>query len=129
MRATAPKFGWMMGAVGADGEPDAALYQQMIADVELGAKLGYDAAWVLEHHFSDYYPTPSPLLLLSHIAARGSGFGLGTAVLVTAWHQPLRMAEEIAMLSVLTDAPLHRLGPWQCAAPIRGVRCRDGRGE
>ena len=31
MRATAPKFGWMMRAVGADGEPDAALYQQMIA--------------------------------------------------------------------------------------------------
>jgi hypothetical protein len=48
---------------------------------ELGAELGYDAAWVVEHHFSDYYPTPSPLLLLSHIAARCPGFGLGTAVL------------------------------------------------
>ena len=34
-----------MGAVGADGESDAALYQQMIGDAELGAKLGYDAAW------------------------------------------------------------------------------------
>jgi luciferase-like monooxygenase len=67
----------------------------------LGAKLGYDAAWVVEHHFSDYYPTPSPLLLLSHIAARCPGFGLGTAVLVTSWHQPLRMAEEIAMLRLL----------------------------
>src|SRR5262249_34960899 len=117
MGATSPKFGWMMGAVGADGEPDAALYQQMIADAELGAKLGYDAAWVVEHHFSDYYPTPSPLLLLSHLAARCPGFGLGPAVLVTPWHQPLRMAEEIAMLSVLTDAPLH-IGLGRGNAPL-----------
>ena len=117
MTPAAPQFGWMMGAVGADGEPDAALYRQMIADAELGAELGYDAAWVVEHHFSDYYPTPSPLLLLSHIAARCPGFGLGTAVLVTPWHQPLRMAEEIAMLSLLTDAPLH-IGLGRGNAPL-----------
>src|SRR5215469_15087936 len=117
MREVALQFGWMMGAVGADGEPDAALYRQMIADAELGAALGYDAAWVVEHHFSDYYPTPSPLLLLSHIAARCPGFGLGTAVLVTPWHQPLRLAEEIAMLSVLTDAPLH-IGLGRGNAPL-----------
>ena len=117
MTPAAPHFGWMMGAVGGDGEPDAALYRQMIADAELGAELGYDAAWVVEHHFSDYYPTPSPLLLLSHIAARCPGFGLGTAVLVTPWHQPLRMAEEIAMLSLLTDAPLH-IGLGRGNAPL-----------
>jgi hypothetical protein len=75
MSGVEPKFGWMMGAVGADGESDAALYRQMIADAELGAELGYDAAWVVEHHFSDYYPTPSPLLLLAHIAARCPGDG------------------------------------------------------
>jgi len=117
MHAATPKFGWMMGAVGADGEPDAVLYRQMIADAELGAELGYDAAWVVEHHFSDYYPTPSPLVLMSHIAARCPGFGLGTAVLVTPWHQPLRLAEEIAMLSVLTDAPLH-IGLGRGNAPL-----------
>ena len=43
---------------------DAVLDRQMIA----GAELAYDAAWVVEHHFSDYYPTPRPLLLLSHIS-------------------------------------------------------------
>ena len=39
-------------------------------DCELGHKLGFDAAWLLEHHFSDYYPTPSPLLMMAHIAAK-----------------------------------------------------------
>lgn len=110
-------FGWMMGAVGAEGDPDSVLYEQMVADAELGASLGYDAPWMVEHHFSDYYPTPSPLILLSHIAARCPNLGLGTAVIVTPWHHPLRIAEEVAMLSLLTKAPL-RIGLGRGNAPL-----------
>ncbi len=110
-------FGWMMGAVGADGDSDLALYREMLADAELGHALGYDAAWVIEHHFSDYYPTPSPLMVLSNIAARCPGFGLGTAVIVTPWHHPLRIAEEIAMLTLLSDGPL-RIGLGRGNAPL-----------
>jgi hypothetical protein len=55
-----PHFGWMTGAVGAESALDVALYREMIADV----------ARVVEHHFPDDYPTPGPLLLLSHIVAR-----------------------------------------------------------
>ncbi len=95
----APLFGWMMGAVGEDGASDATLYRNMMSDADLGYALGYDAPWVVEHHFSNYYPTPSPLVVLSHIAAKYPDFGLGTAVIVTPWHHPLRIAEEIAMLS------------------------------
>ncbi len=62
-------------------------------------------------------PTPSPLLLLPHIAARCPELGLATAVLVTPWHQPLRMAEEIAMLSLLIDAPLY-IGLGRGNAPL-----------
>jgi alkanesulfonate monooxygenase SsuD/methylene tetrahydromethanopterin reductase-like flavin-dependent oxidoreductase (luciferase family) len=113
----APMFGWMMGAVGADGESDASMYRQMLSDAELGHRLGYDAAWVVEHHFSDYYPTPSPIALLANIAARCPGFGLGTAVLVTPWHHPVRLAEEIAMLSLMTDGPL-RIGLGRGNAPM-----------
>ncbi len=115
--AAAPLFGWMMGAVGADGESDASMYRQLLADAELGHALGYDAAWVVEHHFSDYYPTPSPMVLLANIAARCPGFGLGTAVLVTPWHHPVRLAEEIAMLSLLTDGKL-RIGLGRGNAPL-----------
>jgi len=50
----------MTGAVGAESALDVALYREMIADV----------ARVVEHHFPDDYPTPGPLLLLSHIVAR-----------------------------------------------------------
>jgi alkanesulfonate monooxygenase SsuD/methylene tetrahydromethanopterin reductase-like flavin-dependent oxidoreductase (luciferase family) len=117
MSTLAPRFGWMTGPVGEEGESDAALYREMLSDAELGARLGYDAVWYFEHHFSDYYPTPSPLVMLANVAARCPHFGLGTAVLVTPWYHPLRMAEEISMLSLLTDAPLY-IGLGRGNAPL-----------
>jgi alkanesulfonate monooxygenase SsuD/methylene tetrahydromethanopterin reductase-like flavin-dependent oxidoreductase (luciferase family) len=75
-------FGFQAAAAGADGESDHWLYHELMEDCGLGQRLGYDAAWLLEHHFSDYYPTPSPLLMRAHIAARFPDLSLGTSVLV-----------------------------------------------
>lgn len=87
--------------------PDHDLYEEVIEDCKLGDRLGYEAAWMLEHHFSDYYPTPSPLVFMSHIAAECPNLGLGASVLVIPWHHPLRLAGEISMLSALTNGTLH----------------------
>jgi alkanesulfonate monooxygenase SsuD/methylene tetrahydromethanopterin reductase-like flavin-dependent oxidoreductase (luciferase family) len=100
-------FGFQAAAAGADGESDHQLYRELMEDCALGQRLGYDAAWLLEHHFSDYYPTPSPLLMMAHIAARFPDLSLGTSVLVLPWYHPLRLAEEIAMLNSLTRGRLH----------------------
>ena len=100
-------FGLSTQAVGAEGLSDLALYEELLSDVAFGRSLGYRDVWLIEHHFSDYYPTPDPLLLLSHIAARYPDLSLGTMVLVTPWYNPLRMAEQIAMLSNLTHGHLH----------------------
>ena len=79
----------------------------MIKDCRLGYELGFDCAWVLEHHFTDYFPTPSPLILMSHLAAAFPGLSLGSCVLVVPWYNPLRLAEEISMLSHLCAGELH----------------------
>jgi alkanesulfonate monooxygenase SsuD/methylene tetrahydromethanopterin reductase-like flavin-dependent oxidoreductase (luciferase family) len=100
-------FGFQAAAAGDGGQSDQDMYRDLMDDCALGARLGYDAAWLLEHHFSDYYPTPSPLLLMSHIAARFPDLSLGTSVLVLPWYHPLRLAEEIAMLNNLTRGTLH----------------------
>ncbi len=92
------RFAYQIGAVGEAGLPDAELYEEALADAELIHRLGYNAAWVIEHHFSDYYPQPNPLMLLSHIAAKVPRAGLGTAVMVLPWYNPIRFAEDIAML-------------------------------
>ncbi len=101
------EFGFAATAVDAPGASDGELYRSLLAECELNRSLGFTTAWALEHHFSDYFPTPDILLLLANLAPRFPDMGLGTAVIVTPWHNPLRLAEQIAMLSVLGDGPLH----------------------
>ena len=43
-------FGFQAAASDVAGVPDAQLYRDLMSDCELGHKLGYDAAWLLEHH-------------------------------------------------------------------------------
>ena len=100
-------FSVCIGAADAPGTDDATLYRRVIEDAALADALGYQGVWALEHHFSNYYPTPNPLLFLGHIAALHPRLELGTMVLVAPWHQPLRLAEDIAMLSLLTEGELH----------------------
>jgi len=105
--STTARYAWQIGAVGEPGLSDRALYREAIADALLLRDLGYDSAWMVEHHFSDYYPQPNPLLFLSHIAAACPGLGLGTSVMVLPWYDPVRFAEDVAMLQTLSDGPLH----------------------
>ena len=107
MSAKNISFSMCIGAADAPGTDDATLYQRVIEDALLADRLGYAGVWALEHHFSNYYPTPNPLLFLAHIAARCPRLELGTMVLVAPWYQPLRLAEDIAMLTLLTEGELH----------------------
>jgi alkanesulfonate monooxygenase SsuD/methylene tetrahydromethanopterin reductase-like flavin-dependent oxidoreductase (luciferase family) len=100
-------FGFQAAPASDVRKSDQALYREVMDDCALGHKLGYDAAWLLEHHFSDYYPTPSPLLFMAHIAAAFPDLSLGTSVLVLPWYHPVRLAEEIAMLNSMTKGTLH----------------------
>ena len=100
-------FGFVASAADAPGTSDATLYRTLLDDVEYHAELGFGTVWLIEHHFSDYFPTPSPLVLGSHIAGRFPELSIGTCVLVLPWYEPLRLAGEIAMLSLLTEQPLH----------------------
>jgi alkanesulfonate monooxygenase SsuD/methylene tetrahydromethanopterin reductase-like flavin-dependent oxidoreductase (luciferase family) len=105
--ATELTFSLQVGAVGAPGASDEQMYRDAIEDAKLGQSLGFKAAWVIEHHFTDYFPTPSPITLLSYIAAACPGLDLGTCVLVLPWYNPLRLAEDLAMLQALSGANLH----------------------
>ena len=96
-------FAYQIGAVGAAGMDDRTLYREAIADARLLQEKGFDSAWMVEHHFSDYYPQPNPFLFLSHIAAACPGLGLGTSVMVLPWYDPIRFAEDLAMLVNLTE--------------------------
>lgn len=102
-----PRFAYQIGAVGEAGLDDQALYSEALDDARLLHALGYDAAWMVEHHFSDYYPQPNPFMFMSHIAAAYPGLGLGTSVMVLPWYDPIRFAEDLSMLSNLSRGELH----------------------
>ena len=101
-------FGVVASAADAPGTSDADIYRTPARRRRATTpSWASGPMWLIEHHFSDYFPTPSPLILASHIAGRFPELSLGTCVVVLPWYEPLRLAGEIAMLSLLTEQPLH----------------------
>jgi probable F420-dependent oxidoreductase len=79
-----------------------AYYDEFLAEVELGESLGFDSIWLEEHHgVKDHY-WPSPLMGLAGIAACTEHLILGTDVLVMPFYHPVRVAEDGALLDVMS---------------------------
>ena len=85
-----------------EGRSDADVFAEHLALGDLAEPLGFDSLFALEHHFTGYAMSPSPTQLLSYFAGRTRRITLGTAVIVLPWHDPVRVAEEIALLDVLS---------------------------
>ena len=70
-------------------------------------KLGFDQAWVTEHHFGGYGGIlPHPPTFLSAIAGKTSRIRLGVAVAVLPLHNPLDVAESYAMADIVSGGRL-----------------------
>src|SRR5258706_366724 len=82
------------------------LYAQILDEIELADELGFSAFFLAEHHFHEYGLVPSPPTLLGAAAERTKRIGLGVAVSVLPFHQPLVAAEEYAMLDQMTGGRL-----------------------
>lgn len=75
----------------------------ILREAQLAEELGFDAIWLAEHHFDAEFSTiPSPNLLLAALAMATSRVKLGCGINVLPFHHPLRMAEEGAMLDLLS---------------------------
>jgi alkanesulfonate monooxygenase SsuD/methylene tetrahydromethanopterin reductase-like flavin-dependent oxidoreductase (luciferase family) len=77
-------------------------YAQIVDEAVYAEELGFDSFWIGEHHFSQYI-CPSPVPLLAAIASRTSRIRLGTGVALAPHHDPIRLAEDYAMLDVLSN--------------------------
>ncbi len=69
-------------------------------------RLGFDAVFLSEHHFTAYNLMPSPNLMVAALAARTTTLRVGIMINVVPFHQPVRLAEEAAMLDVLSGGRL-----------------------
>jgi alkanesulfonate monooxygenase SsuD/methylene tetrahydromethanopterin reductase-like flavin-dependent oxidoreductase (luciferase family) len=95
-------FGWRDRSV-----PLNDVYDRALERIEIMDRNGYDAVWLAEHHFSGYSVCPSVHVMAAHIAARTRNLRIGTAVTLAAFYHPLRIAEEIALLDVLTGGRIN----------------------
>ncbi|GAA3570125.1 LLM class flavin-dependent oxidoreductase [Microlunatus spumicola] len=80
--------------------------------IELGERLGFDSAWLRDRHLQ--HGISSPVAVLAAASQRTSRIDLGTAVIPLAWENPLRLAEDLATVDVLSGG---RLNPGVSVGP------------
>ena len=85
---------------------DVEVYEDILKGAELAEKLGFDSVWVAEHAFSEHSIISSPHSLLAAIAARTKRVKLGVACTIIPWHHPLRMAQDLATIDVVSRGRL-----------------------
>jgi probable F420-dependent oxidoreductase len=78
-------------------------YPEALREVTRAEELGFDSVWMEEHHsVTDHY-WPSPLVVLAGFATRTTRLTLGTDIMVAAFHHPVRLAEDTAVLDVISN--------------------------
>ncbi|HEV8438902.1 MAG TPA: LLM class flavin-dependent oxidoreductase [Methylomirabilota bacterium] len=77
-------------------------YRDALEEVVRGEELGFDSVWMEEHHSVVNHYWPSPLTVLAGFATRTSRVRLGTDILVAPFYHPVRLAEDVALLDVMS---------------------------
>ncbi|GAA4249665.1 LLM class flavin-dependent oxidoreductase [Dactylosporangium darangshiense] len=95
-----------------DPDEPAAGHATTLDVIGLGERLGFDSAWVRHRHLQ--YGISSPLTVLAAASQRTTRIELGTAVMPLGWENPLRLAEDLATVDLLSGG---RLNPGVSVGP------------
>ncbi len=88
-----------------DGDDPGPGHESTLAVIELGEQLGFDSAWLRHRHLQ--HGISSPVAVLAAATQRTSRIELGTAVTPVGWENPLRLAEDLATVDVLSGGRLN----------------------
>ncbi|HVW41345.1 MAG TPA: LLM class flavin-dependent oxidoreductase [Amycolatopsis sp.] len=105
------KLGFLTIGLFDEADPRAG-HESTLDIIALGERLGFDTAWVRERHLQ--YGISSPVAVLAAATQRTSRIGLGTAVIPLGWENPLRLAEDLATVDILSG---RRLNPGLSVGP------------
>ncbi|MFI9646389.1 LLM class flavin-dependent oxidoreductase [Streptomyces sp. NPDC052040] len=95
-----------------DGTDPRRGHESTLEIIELGERLGFDSAWVRHRHLQ--YGISSPIAVLAAASQRTARIELGTAVIPLGWENPLRLAEDLATVDILSGG---RLNPGVSVGP------------
>jgi alkanesulfonate monooxygenase SsuD/methylene tetrahydromethanopterin reductase-like flavin-dependent oxidoreductase (luciferase family) len=111
-------------------------YNETLEYVQLAEQLGIDQVWLPEHHFSDDGFCPSLLTAAAAIASRTERIRIGTKILILPFHDPVRLAEDIAVVDILSGGRIEvgaasgyrkaEFDAFGIAHRERGARMREG---
>ena len=87
-------------------------HESTLQVIELGERLGFDSAWLRHRHLQ--HGISSPVAVLAAATQRTSRIALGTAVTPLGWENPLRLAEDLATVDLLSGG---RLNPGMSVGP------------
>ena len=90
-----------------DRQNEVVYYQDTLDFVIHAEKLGFDSVWMGEEHFYSFGICPSPQLFLTALARETTRMRLGTAISLLPFENPLRKAEDFAMLDILSGGRLN----------------------
>jgi alkanesulfonate monooxygenase SsuD/methylene tetrahydromethanopterin reductase-like flavin-dependent oxidoreductase (luciferase family) len=90
--------------ISAEPYPHRGVHARVTREIQEADRLGYDTAWIAEHHFSNTYGIlPDPFAYIAYLAPQTERIKLGTAVMTLPLHNPLRIVENAAFIDILTD--------------------------
>lgn len=88
----------------AEPYPHRDVHARVTREVEAADRLGFDHAWIAEHHFSNTYGIlPDPFAYCGYLAARTTRIMLGPAVMTLPLYHPVRVVENAALIDILSD--------------------------
>lgn len=100
------QFGVMSNSHPAPGTDLTRLWEEMSAEAQQAERSGFDSFFVTEHHQEPAGYLPSPLPLLAALASRTSRIRLGTGIAVLPLYHPIRMAEDCAVVDIISRGRL-----------------------
>jgi len=100
------RFGTYFFLQATPGRRHADIIQRELDQMVRSEELGFDEVWLTEHHFIDYGLSVDPATLASAVASRTSRVRIGLAAAILPFHDPIRIAEQLALVDIISGGRL-----------------------
>lgn len=86
--------------------PQKRVFDEVLEEIDFAEELGFDSVWLPEHHFATPGLLGNPLTLAAAVSQRTKHIKIGIAAVVLPFQHPLRIAEDAALVDVLSNGRL-----------------------
>src|SRR6266508_2121431 len=117
------RFGTYFFLQAPPGQRHADIIARELDQMVWSEELGFDEVWLTEHHFIDYGLSVDPATLACAVASRTSRIRIGLAAAILPFHDPIRLAEQMALVDIISKGRLDvGVGRGNRPSEFRGYR-------